>query len=74
MEGFYRHKDGGTRKLKESIISGKLTLPTRQEAGWDRILIKQITSLVLTRKFQFDWFKILLLGEAETAIRLGIKS
>lgn len=29
----------------------------------------QITSLMLTGKFHTDWFKIPLLGEAETAIR-----
>ena len=33
----------------------------------------QITSLVLIRKFQTDWFKISLLGEAETAGRVCIK-
>lgn len=31
-------------------------------------LIMQITSLVLNRKFQTDWFKIPFLGEAETAV------
>ena len=31
--------------------------------------IKQMTSLVLIRKFQTDWFKIPLLGEAKTSIR-----
>lgn len=34
----------------------------------------QITSLVLNRKFQTDWFKIPFLGEAETACGLVIKS
>lgn len=33
----------------------------------------QITSLILIRKFQTDWLKILLLGEAETAVVLGIR-
>lgn len=33
----------------------------------------QITSLVLIKTFQTDCFKILLLGEAETAISLVIK-
>ena len=33
-------------------------------------LIKQITSLVLIRKFQTNWLKILLLGEAVTTIKL----
>lgn len=32
-----------------------------------------MTSLMLTMEFQTDWFKILLLGEAETTIRLVIK-
>lgn len=34
----------------------------------------QITSLVLISKFQTDWFKIPLLGEATTAVNLGSKS
>ena len=34
--------------------------------------VMQITSLVLIRKFQTDWLKILLLGEAATPVRLGI--
>ena len=29
----------------------------------------QMTSLVLIKKFQTEWFKIPLLGEAETAVR-----
>lgn len=33
-----------------------------------------MNSLVLSRKFQAGWFKIPLLGEAATAIRLGVKS
>ena len=36
-------------------------------------LIRQITSLVRIRKFQADWFKIPLLGEAEIAVRFVIK-
>lgn len=35
--------------------------------------IRQINSLMLTRKFQIDCFKILL-GEVETVIRSRIKS
>lgn len=34
----------------------------------------QITSLGLISKFQTDWLKIPLLGEAETTVSLGIKS
>lgn len=37
-------------------------------------LIRQITSVELTRKFQTERFKISLLGEDETTIRLGVKS
>lgn len=36
-------------------------------------LYQQITSLVLARKFQTYWFKILFPEEADTAVRLGIK-
>ena len=32
--------------------------------------ITYFTSPVLIRKFQIDWFKIPLLGEAESAVRL----
>lgn len=34
----------------------------------------QSTSLVVIRKSQTDWLKIPLLGEAEMAVRLGVKS
>ena len=30
------------------------------------------TSLVLIRKFQVDWLKVMLLGQAETTIKSGI--
>lgn len=33
-----------------------------------------MTSQVPTRQFQIDWFKIPFLGEAESVIKLGIKS
>ena len=46
-------------------------LPLGERAGG---LIMQITSPWLTGKFQSDLFKISLLGEAETAIRLCTKS
>lgn len=35
---------------------------------------RQTTSLVWTRKFQTDWFKILFMGEAKTAVGLDFKS
>lgn len=38
----------------------------------ERIVSGKITSLVQTKKFQTDWYKIPLLGEAEIAIRWGI--
>lgn len=44
-----------------ALCKGKTTFP-------------QITSLVVIRNFQTSWLKILLLGEAETAISLVIKS
>lgn len=68
MESFYRQKEGGTRKLKEWIIFGRVTL---LEAGG---FIRQITSLALTRKIKTYRVKITFLGEAETAVSLGIKS
>lgn len=37
-------------------------------------VIRQITSLVLIKKFLIDWFKISYLGEADTVIKLGTKS
>lgn len=30
--------------------------------------------LLLTRQVQIDWFKLTVLGEVETAVRLGMKS
>lgn len=41
--------------------------------GWQGS-IKQITFLELTRYFHIDWFKIPFLGEAESIIKLGIRS
>ena len=54
----------GTKK--EQIISSFL---------WDmKEFIRQITSLLLTRKFQIEEFEIIFLGEVEIVIKLGVKS
>ena len=42
--------------------------------GEGKPLIQDITSLVLIRKFQVGWFKILLVGKAEIAVRFATKS
>ena len=39
------------------------------EGGGSGVGLRQVTLLVLTRKFQTDWFKVPLLREAETAIK-----
>ena len=57
MEGFYRQRGTGKRVITTSFFG-----------GW-KGSIEGITTLLLTRKFQIDWFKITFLGEAETAIR-----
>lgn len=63
MEGFYRQKGvGGTRKLIDYFKQDRLPL------GEGRRPYPQMTSLVLTRKFQTRWFKILLLREAKTTV------
>ena len=62
-------KEGGINKLKRICYVRQGTFPLGRSVG----LIRQITSLVLSRKFLTDWFKILLLGEAATEIRLVIK-
>lgn len=36
--------------------------------------IRQIDSLVLTKRFETDWLKAIFLGKDESAIRLGSKS
>ena len=41
--------------------------------GWKEPM-RQMTSLMLTRKFQIYCFKIISLGEVETAVRLVMKS
>ena len=61
MERFYR-QEGETRKLKVNF-PGKIPLPYGKAGG----LIKLIASQGLLRYFQSNWFKIPLLGEAETA-------
>lgn len=49
-------------QAKERVIT------TSFFGGWEGS-IEGITTLLLTRKFQIDWFKITFLGEAEIAIR-----
>lgn len=66
MERFSRQKQVGRTKLKK-IISGKS--PSLGEAQG---LLRQDTSLMLTRKFQTDQSKIPLEEEAETANSLGL--
>lgn len=53
----------------ESIVSRKVILIWATQGS-----ITQITSVVLTRTFQTDWLKITFLGEAETLVKLSIKS
>lgn len=68
----------GRKGLDKEVISkrGKKDyfrqghLPLGGKLGGPRM---QTTSLELIRKFQTEWFKILP-GEAETTLRLGIKS
>lgn len=72
-EDFYRQKWAGIRKLvakekKELFQANHFPLGKGQGS------VIQITSLVLIKKFQTDGFEVLFLGEAETALRLGIKS
>lgn len=66
MEGFYSQKEGGTRKLKEWIISGRsFSLMGRQgsyQAGYPPSADLEIPELVGSKL-------IPLLGEAETAIK-----
>lgn len=42
-------------------------------AGNGRAFTMQTASLVLIRKYQTDWFKTLLQGEAKTSIKLVVK-
>ena len=54
---------------KEWNVSGKVTFLWGRKGS-----LELKTSLVRSRQFQMDWLKITSLGEAETAIRSGIKS
>ena len=65
MEGRKGVGHGSGKKRKDYFMQDYLPL----EEGKGSIM--QITSPVLIRKFQIDWFKIPLLGEAEIAVRLG---
>ena len=42
--------------------------------GGQRQSVKQVTSLLLTRKFQIEWFKIIFLGDIEFPIMLDTNS
>lgn len=41
--------------------------------GRDKIVSGKVSSRVLARKFQTDWYKMPFLEEADTENRLGIK-
>ena len=69
MGSFYRSKEGGTKKFKKWIISG------RDSRGRQGHLIWQVFSTGVfsgNSRPIGDWFKIPLVGKAETAIRLVI--
>lgn len=71
MEGFYKQRQGEIGKLKQWIISDKVTFLQ----GEGRRRSYQAADLTrVDQQFQTDWVKILFLGEAKIAIRLGIKS
>ena len=65
---FIGRNGGETRKLRVDYVS-KVSFPRGKAEG----LTRQISSLGLTRKFWMDWFKISLLAEAKTTVRLGVK-
>lgn len=71
MQSFYRQiwKGQGSYSKRKKKKQGHLPLGVR--AGG---LILQIASLLLMGRFQTDWFRIPLQGEAGTAVRLDIKS
>lgn len=71
MEGSYRQKEWD--KQVKRVDYFRQSHPPLGEEGVGGV-IRQIISLGLTRKFQTNCFKIPLLGEALTAIKLGIKS
>ena len=57
---------------KEVTSKGRIVARSSSFGRWQES-IRQITSLVLTKKLT-DWLKISLFGESETAVQLGIKS
>lgn len=62
------------RRRRGFILAQSGLFPARS-AFWGRLgSIRQMASLVLTRQLQPDRLKVTYLGEAETTIRLGIKS
>lgn len=68
MEGVCKQKEG-EKEVKNVDYFRQGQLPLRE--GWGFNLADDPTSVV--RKFQIDWFRIPVLGEAETAIRLLVK-
>ena len=64
ITGGLGHLVGGNRRV--------FILQIASFFGGQRKPRRQTTSLVLTRKFQTSWLKIMFLGEVETAIRSGI--
>lgn len=71
MEGYSRQKGAEKRKFLTKSVLFQQGHPLLGEGLGS---IRQMTSLVPTRLFQMDWLKVVFLEEAETAIRLDIKS
>lgn len=71
MEGFYRLKEDGARITHKSKLfqAWSPSLIGRRAEGEEAGFIGRLYQ-VLIRKFQTNWFKILLQGEAKTTVRL----
>lgn len=59
--------DRQDKKVKSELFQERSFSLSRSQG------VRQVSSLVLTRKFQTSLYKIPLLGDAENALRLDIK-
>ena len=77
MENFYRQKEAGQGiySSKNQIVSGKVTFLLGKAGVYQADYLTSTDQVIPEQDLEsVIWFKITFLGEAKTAVRLGMKS